>query len=260
MLAASLGFTRLEIFMSTSAIIALLQSALMLLSLAQSTPNLSQSFRDNAVSVAKNAINQATAAIASTSTAAIQTSAATSTASNGGHDSFQISDVNTTIGTTQATISWKTSMPARSRLTLTTGEVYESLNGVGTNHSVNVNIQKDVAYNYHITAKSVDVADLEDDIYGAFRIPGAELGSIENGCRSIVFKDSENRPEVNVPVDVAIRGIRGGLGFSAEITSNTDARGAVIYCDSATSVTYEVYLKGGSIDTLQEPQPELLGT
>ena len=51
--------------MSLTAIVALLQSALMLLTLAQSAPNLPQSFRDHATTVANQAISQATAALAS---------------------------------------------------------------------------------------------------------------------------------------------------------------------------------------------------
>ncbi len=51
--------------MSLTAIVALLQSALMLLTLAQSAPNLPQSFRDHASAVANQAISQATAALAS---------------------------------------------------------------------------------------------------------------------------------------------------------------------------------------------------
>ena len=51
--------------MSLTAIVALLQSALMLLTLAQSAPNLPQSFRDNATAVAHQAISQATLALAS---------------------------------------------------------------------------------------------------------------------------------------------------------------------------------------------------
>ena len=54
--------------MSVSAIAALLQSALLLLAMAQSAPSLPQSFRDNAVSVAHQAISEATAALAASST------------------------------------------------------------------------------------------------------------------------------------------------------------------------------------------------
>src|SRR3989344_2145168 len=60
--------------MSLTAIVALLQSALMLLTLAQSAPNLPQSFRDNATAVAHQAISQATSALASNAaTSATQT-------------------------------------------------------------------------------------------------------------------------------------------------------------------------------------------
>lgn len=51
--------------MTLSVVAALLQSALLLLSAAQSTPNLPQSFRDNASVVAQEAISAATAALAS---------------------------------------------------------------------------------------------------------------------------------------------------------------------------------------------------
>lgn len=54
--------------MSTTAIGALLQSALLLLTMAQSTPDLPQGFQTNAVSVAEQAIAEATAALSASST------------------------------------------------------------------------------------------------------------------------------------------------------------------------------------------------
>ena len=54
--------------MSTTAIVALLQSALLLLTMAHSTPSLPPSFQANAVSVAEQAIAEATAAPSASST------------------------------------------------------------------------------------------------------------------------------------------------------------------------------------------------
>ncbi len=59
--------------MSLTAIIALLQSALLLIAMAQSTPNLPQSFRDNAIAVAQQAISQANLSLASGSLTPTQT-------------------------------------------------------------------------------------------------------------------------------------------------------------------------------------------
>ena len=61
--------------MSLTTIVALLQSALLLLTLAQSGTNLPQSFRDNATSVAQQAISEATLALSSPSSQSPQDTA-----------------------------------------------------------------------------------------------------------------------------------------------------------------------------------------
>jgi len=60
--------------MALTSIVALLQSALLLLSVAQTSPNLTQNFRDNAAAVAQKAISEATAALSASQTAAVSTS------------------------------------------------------------------------------------------------------------------------------------------------------------------------------------------
>ncbi len=63
--------------MSLTAIVALLQSALLLLTAAQSATNLPQSFRDNAIAVAQQAISQATLSLSSQATTSLVTATAT---------------------------------------------------------------------------------------------------------------------------------------------------------------------------------------
>lgn len=69
--------------MPVASIVALLQSALLLLTMAQSTPSLSQSFQANAVNVAQQAIAEATAALAATTTPGVQSSNQTFTTPSG---------------------------------------------------------------------------------------------------------------------------------------------------------------------------------
>lgn len=69
----------ISMVMTLSAIVALLQSAILLLSATQTTPNLPTSFRSNAIVVAQQAISEATFMLMSSSTPASSIEASSST-------------------------------------------------------------------------------------------------------------------------------------------------------------------------------------
>ena len=171
--------------MSISAITALLQSALLLLTMAQSTPSLSQSFRDNAVSVAQEAITEATAALAASSTSSVTSTALTTnqtfttpsgavigadgtvvstpTPTTDNNDVLSISLGLVSVTDNSAYISWSTNIPTDSKVFLTlmpvttnyaNTQVIPSTAGLSTQGFVNVRLAPGTAYSYTIEAVS----------------------------------------------------------------------------------------------------------
>ena len=169
--------------MAVTAVVSLLQGALLLLSLAQSAPNLPQSFRDNATAVAQQAISQATLALSSSqgsATTPTKTQSQQVTLPNGSivemdatgniirtivaaptqaqaTGGVQISSVNVTPTITTARIEWQTDKPTKSKLFLSGGglssKVYNSESGLSTRHSVSVTgLKGATSYSYEIEA------------------------------------------------------------------------------------------------------------
>ena len=173
-----------------STIVALLQSALLLLTMAQSTPGLPQSFRDHARSIAQEAITQATSALAlgtsnaTASTTTVQTFNDTFITPSGamidGHGqvtspapaTYNIPPVASAANnlnvlsiilgtvTTQPTsvhLEWNTSIPTESKIFFQTSngaaQVIPSESGNSTHHIVNLsNLISGTKYSYTIEA------------------------------------------------------------------------------------------------------------
>lgn len=165
---------------------------------------------------------------------------------------FQILFLNRDITERQALVVWETTLPSRSRLMLPNdGKVYESRTGIGTRHSVVIDVQPGREYNYRITARTLDDKGLEDDLYGSFLTPTAggstsgnnrviaTLGGFRGSCRVIIIKDTDGRPVVDMRISV--RGTWQGSGYiklSPQINSLTNTRGEIEYCYEANK--YEV--------------------
>jgi len=175
--------------MSVSAIVALLQSALLLLATAQSTPNLPPSFQANAVAVAQSAISQATAALSSGSTrAATSASNQTFTTPSGAIINAQGTvlsapitaapslsiQISTTTAPSKFTIhvEWNTGIPATSKIFFTPqGGETQIVNSESGTSAHQIADLKDVVPNtyYSYTIEAV-AGEQDQQISGTWRI------------------------------------------------------------------------------------------
>lgn len=201
---------------TTIQIIALLQMAMTLLTMAQGS-NVPESLRLQATTFANQAITAATEELA------LKSNEAAASANTG----LQIKDVQSRFGSDgkSITITWETTLPARSRLSIE--KVYES--GVGTYHEVVIpNLSGSKQYNYHITAKTLDETALEDDVYGSFetsREYQVFIGAYEpakslfsTACRTVTVMDLEGA-------------VTSGFGLQiGNVYGTTDDKGQMKYC------------------------------
>jgi hypothetical protein len=193
----------------------LLQSALLLLTMAQSTPNLSQSFQANAVSVAHQAIAEATAALTASSTSSVASTAATTnqtfttpsgavigadgtvlnaltpappaTATN---DTLLLSFGQESTANGSAYISWSTNIPTDSKIFLTLmpvalnqafTQVVPSAAGLSTQHFVNVPVVSGESYSYTIEAIS---GTQDQELSGTLSVPTTDGGTTASTIQS----------------------------------------------------------------------------
>lgn len=158
---------------------------------------------------------------------------------------LQISNVEIAVGEKTTAVSWSTSVPARARLTID-GKVYESLNGIGIEHKVEVDVEAGKEYSYYINAKTLDEKNLEDDLYGSFTAltrRTAILGTLEGECRTIVIKEPAGR--LSVGTKVTVRGIKQSsytTSYQPYETEITNSRGEVEYCHTASK--YQISSEG----------------
>ncbi len=153
---------------------------------------------------------------------------------------LQITNVNIVINETTALVSWKTSLPTRSRFTVGT-IVYESLNGVGTEHQIQMRVGKGDSYSYYISAKTLDESNLEDDLYGSFIAISkrtAYLVGFGEGedCRIFAIRDALGGVP-RVGTEVTVRGTYKNAistAYGPYETKVTNASGEVEYCHRAT--------------------------
>lgn len=154
--------------MTLTAIVALLQSAVLLLTLAQTAPNLPQSFRDNAMAVAQNAITQATTALASGATPSSSVPSAPATPTNPTPNtsstaitqslSLSLGQITTTLDS--AYVTWSTNIPADSKIFVTpvagaanSTRVLQSSAGRSTQGFINITgLTSGTQYSYEIEA------------------------------------------------------------------------------------------------------------
>lgn len=156
---------------------------------------------------------------------------------------FQILDIKNDVGDEEATVTWRTTLAARSRLILTSdGKVYESLSGVGTEHQVTIKLEPNMEYDYHITARTLDEKSFEDDVYNSFKGPVelvAVLGKFEDDCRTIIIQNTAGKPISNM--EVTVRAIQKNdmyVSYRPYLTKKTNSNGEIKYCESGN--TYEV--------------------
>lgn len=221
----------------------LLSLALSLLIAAQQ-PNVPQALKDQAISVAQTAIAAASG---------LPTSVATTTTTSG----LQITNFVTEKTETTVTMTWQTTLPSRSRLTFTgtnslTGQVYESLNGIGTSHRVVVDtLAKGNFYSYTITARSVE-KNIEDDLYGSFDTGKSYRASFvkkDPDCAVFTVKDLAGRFASNYRLVVGWYDLDKGKKIFSEAAFNTNTLGEASYCSPKIDFTSGFTFKGENLIT-----------
>lgn len=153
---------------------------------------------------------------------------------------LQIENVQNIIEENQATITWTTTLPAESRLIMDNGEgrVFESENGLNTNHKVRVSgLEESVEYDYKITATTQDKSKNDDhfDIFYANKKYTALFGVSENDCRIIIVKDTAGHIAPNKTITLRpIRVLIGGTNVQRpNVSVTTNLKGEVKYCETA---------------------------
>ncbi len=154
---------------------------------------------------------------------------------SGSVEMLQIFDVSQSVGKDRATIEWQTTIPARSRLILRHDDsVYESQNGIGTNHHVILHdLPTNRNYSYRITAQTLDVRALQDDLFGSFEFEKeyiVYLGEYNNEdrCYTLVVKDTIGNLAPNY--DFTVEGSSPGNVARPLERLTTNSNGEAKYC------------------------------
>ncbi len=153
---------------------------------------------------------------------------------------LQILNVKNEIFEDRVEVSWNTSKLAESRLILDNGngKVYESENGLSTEHHVVIKeLESSQEYNYKITATTND-KKAYDDYFGsfvAFVKYVAVLGKLDEDCRTIIIKDTAGRLIAGKEITVSgVYQIPGYTNNKPSIKSKTNSLGEVQYCEKST--------------------------
>jgi hypothetical protein len=144
----------------------------------------------------------------------------------------------------KAKVTWTTSVSARSQLILTsTGQGFDSINGVGTNHEVDLSQAKEGGiYNFHIEAHTND-GKLTDNYYGQFTGVGPSSAFFVKGsenCGTIQVVDYEGVFQAQLPVFIRVNYYRNGQPVTYSQTISTDVNGRIqdyTGCSTISSVS-----------------------
>lgn len=186
----------------------------------------------NAPIVEKAAVGPATKA-ASEGTIAAPSNPVATVSSIG---TLQIEGVQAHVDKNGAVITWTTSVVAESQLILDNGEGkgFESKNGAGTEHEVDITgLTQSAEYDYEIVAKTPDKRQL-DNYYGSFsavKTYVARLGELDDkdNCQQIFIEDTAGKPAVGMNISVTGAVVAHLMSPIKKLT--TDGYGSVEYCN-----------------------------
>jgi hypothetical protein len=259
--------------MLLSSIVTLLQSALLLLTLAQNTPTLPQSFRDNATIIAQQAINEATVALSSQSAVGNLTHAAPTAAPVTGNPPTNTSTVLAVtlgkISTTQtsAHLEWSTNVPTESKLFFSLNgstQVAASQSGNSTFHMVDLQtLPANTTVSYTIEAIAGQQVQKTSGTFStsapvplvptSFDIPSSPTNLeqvLGGGCQQIFLNVGVKDQNGNLMPNQSITFTNPETGATeTKVTSITENnnRARYYYVPQATNTTQTVKFTSGSI-------------
>lgn len=155
---------------------------------------------------------------------------------------LQIENAKSVVEENMAVVTWTTTMPAESRLIFDNGEgrVFESENGLSTNHKVHTTgLEESEEYHFKITATTED-KNHYDDHYGtvyALKKYTAVLGEKDGDCQIIVVKDTAGKIAASKEVKLSpSRRTESSIIISrGTVVLETNSKGEIKYCETANT-------------------------
>lgn len=165
---------------------------------------------------------------------------------------LKITNVKNKVVGNNVSITWETNYPTESTITIIEAveKVYESNNGLSTNHSVNIyDLTLKNEYNFKLNAKTEDKKQT-DTYYGSFFVIEKFTGYLgeydEDKCQLIILMDSNGRlNKKQILMSASI--VREEITSYGGIKITTNSHGEIKYCEKPSANRYRIDYLGNTV-------------